>query len=194
MREIFEGYERKYCVLSDNLSKKCSAANLLDGDQKKQKISEIKTGLDEADALIWQMDLGVRALQPNVKAVLLSNMREYKSDLNNLKTEVKEPKGQIVDATEKLNNSHNRIRDSRTVMLETEELGVSLLHDLHGQRQSLLHANNTVSLLHLLTFPCRHYQLEKTLFFHGIISGIASILMKLLHQSLVLLYQLSTKS
>jgi vesicle transport through interaction with t-SNAREs protein 1 len=30
-------------------------------------------------------------------------------------------------------------------MLETEELGVSIMHDLHQQRQSLLHANDTVS-------------------------------------------------
>jgi len=30
-------------------------------------------------------------------------------------------------------------------MLETEELGVSILQDLHSQRQSLLHANNTVT-------------------------------------------------
>ena len=30
-------------------------------------------------------------------------------------------------------------------MLETEELGVSIMHDLHQQRQSLLHANDTAS-------------------------------------------------
>lgn len=35
------------------------------------------------------MDLEARSLQPNVKAVLLAKLREYKSDLNNLKTEVK---------------------------------------------------------------------------------------------------------
>lgn len=35
------------------------------------------------------MDLEARALQSNVKAVLLAKLREYKSDLNNLKTELK---------------------------------------------------------------------------------------------------------
>ncbi|KAK4490717.1 hypothetical protein RD792_001418 [Penstemon davidsonii] len=175
MSEIFESYERKYCELSDNLSKKCSAANLVDGEQKKQKISEIKAGLDEAEALIRKMDLEARGLQPNVKAVLLAKLREYKSDLNNLKNIVKRiastdlnlaarddlletgkadtftasanQKDRLLMSTEKLNSSSNRIRDSRKVMLETEELGVSLLQDLHQQRQSLLHANNTVLLL-----------------------------------------------
>lgn len=31
MSEVFEGYERQYCELSANLSKKCTAASLLDG-------------------------------------------------------------------------------------------------------------------------------------------------------------------
>lgn len=38
---------------------------------------------------IRRMDLDARSLQPSVKAVLLAKLREYKSDLNNLKSEVK---------------------------------------------------------------------------------------------------------
>ncbi|KAK9275099.1 hypothetical protein L1049_022358 [Liquidambar formosana] len=44
----------------------------------------------------------------------------------------------------RLNQSSDRIKESRKTMLETEELGVSILQDLHQQRQSLLHANNTL--------------------------------------------------
>ena len=50
-------------------------------------------------------------------------------------------------STERLNQSTERIKESRRTMLETEELGVSILQDLHQQRQSLLHAHKTVSLL-----------------------------------------------
>lgn len=35
------------------------------------------------------MDLEARSLQPSVKAVLLAKLREYKSDLNQLKKEFK---------------------------------------------------------------------------------------------------------
>lgn len=35
------------------------------------------------------MDLEARSLQPNLKAMLLAKLREYKSDLNKLKKEVK---------------------------------------------------------------------------------------------------------
>lgn len=35
------------------------------------------------------MDLEARSLQPSMKATLLAKLREYKTDLNNLKNEVK---------------------------------------------------------------------------------------------------------
>ncbi|KAJ6860808.1 hypothetical protein NC651_037018 [Populus alba x Populus x berolinensis] len=172
MSEIFEGYERQYCELSANLSRKCTAALALDREQKKQKISEIRAGLEDAESLIRKMDMEARNLQPNVKAVLLAKLREYKSDLNNLKSEVKrigsgnlnaaardelleagmansltastDQRSRLMMTTERLNQSGDRIKDSRRTMLETEELGVSILQDLHQQRQSLLHAHNTL--------------------------------------------------
>ncbi|KAK9149411.1 hypothetical protein Scep_008168 [Stephania cephalantha] len=170
MSEVFEGYERQYCELSSNLSRKCTSATLLDGEQKKQKISEIKIGLEEAEALIRKMDLEARSLQPSIKAGLLAKLREYKSDLNNLKSEVKrmtsnnqaardellesgmadtmmvsaDQRGRLMMSTERLNQSSEKIKESRRTMLETEELGVSILQDLHGQRQSLLHAHNNL--------------------------------------------------
>ncbi|KAJ8550673.1 hypothetical protein K7X08_000043 [Anisodus acutangulus] len=150
MSQVFEGYERQCCELSANLTKKCTSASLLDG------VSEIKAGLDDAEALIRKMDLEARSLPPNVKATLLAKLREYKSDINNLKTEVKritsvntnlasgDQRQRLMMSTERLNQSSDRIRQGRKVMLETEELGVSILQDLHQQRQSLLHAHDTL--------------------------------------------------
>ncbi|XWS40912.1 hypothetical protein CRYUN_Cryun17cG0036900 [Craigia yunnanensis] len=172
MSEVFEGYERQYCELSANLSKKCTASTALGGEQKKQKLSDIKAGLEDAEALIRKMDLEARSLQPNVKVVLLAKLREYKSDLNNLKSEVKriasgnltptardqllesgmadaltasaDQRSRLMMTTERLNQSSDRVKDSRRTMLETEELGVSILQDLHSQQQALLHADNTL--------------------------------------------------
>ncbi|GLT36204.1 hypothetical protein SLA2020_105980 [Shorea laevis] len=172
MSEVFEGYERQFRELSANLSRKCTAAGALDGEQKKKKLSEIKAGLEDAESLIRKMDSEARSKQPNVKAVLLAKSREYKSDLNNLKTEVKriatdnlnpsardqllesgmadtltataDQRSRLMMSTERLNQTSDRIKDSRRTMLETEELGVSILQDLHSQRQSLLHAHDTL--------------------------------------------------
>ncbi|KAK6133874.1 hypothetical protein DH2020_032387 [Rehmannia glutinosa] len=170
MSLVYEGYERQYCELSANLSRKCnSAATLPDGEKKKQEISELQAGLDDADVLIRKMDLEARSLQPSVKATLLAKLREYKSDLNKLKREVKKltmpnsnqpaheellesgmaggheasanQRDRMAMSTERLNQSTDRIRESRRAALETEELGVSILEDLHQQRETLLHSH-----------------------------------------------------
>ncbi|KAI4328489.1 hypothetical protein L6164_020840 [Bauhinia variegata] len=162
MSEVFEGYERQYCELSANLSRKCNSTSLIsDQEQKQQKISEIKAGIDDAEVLIRKMDLEARSLQPSVKAMLLAKLREYKSDLNKLKREFKRVTSPTADqvaredlleagmadahtrerltmSVERLNDSSERIRESRRTMLETEELGVSILQDLHLQRETLL--------------------------------------------------------
>ncbi|KMT07002.1 hypothetical protein BVRB_6g153340 [Beta vulgaris subsp. vulgaris] len=171
MSEVFDGYERQYCELSANLSNKCSSASLLsDQEQKQQKLTDIKAGLDEADILIRKMDLEARSLQPNLKAMLLAKLREYKSGLNNLKREVKrisspnhdqsareelleaggadayktsaDQRERLTFSTERLNQSSDRIRESRRTILETEELGVSILQDLNQQRETLLHSHS----------------------------------------------------
>ncbi|KAK6931280.1 Vesicle transport v-SNARE, N-terminal [Dillenia turbinata] len=170
MSEVFEGYERQYCELSANLSRKCSSAALLDDAQKQHSISEINAGIDEADVLIRKMDLEARSLQPSLKATFLAKLREYKADLNKLKREFKKvtskdinqaareelmeagltdahiasanQRDQLLMSTERLNQSSERLKESRRTVLETEQLGVSILEDLHQQRETLLHANN----------------------------------------------------
>lgn len=171
MSQVFDGYERQYCEISANLTRKCNNAAVLKGEQKKQKISEIKNGLEEAETLIRKMDLEARTLQPNVKAMVLAKLREYKNDLSNLKAEIKrlsttdsqaardallesgmadalmasaDQRGRLLMSTERLNQSTDRVRQSRMTMQETEAIGVSILEDLHQQRQSLLHAHNTL--------------------------------------------------
>ncbi|XP_015895020.3 vesicle transport v-SNARE 12 isoform X1 [Ziziphus jujuba] len=172
MSDVFEGYERQYCELSANLSRKCNSTALLtdQAEQKQQKLSEIKAGLDDADVLIRKMDLEARSLQPSVKAVLLAKLREYKSDLNQLKKEFKritsptasqaareellesgvvdlhsvsaDQRERMAMSVERLNESSERIMQSRRTIFETEELGVSILQDLHQQRETLLHSHN----------------------------------------------------
>ncbi|OAE20693.1 hypothetical protein AXG93_154s1670 [Marchantia polymorpha subsp. ruderalis] len=129
MSEIFEGYERQYCELSTSLSRKCTSTGLLNGEEKKQKLSELKTGLDEAEALIRKMDLEARSLPPTPKATLLAKLREYKSDLNNLKREVKK-------------SSTNDVSASRDELMEGGMADSA--SDLHTQRLNLLHARETL--------------------------------------------------
>lgn len=47
-------------------------------------------------------------------------------------------------SVERLNESSDRIRESHRAVLETEELGVSILQDLHQQRETLLSSHKRV--------------------------------------------------
>jgi vesicle transport through interaction with t-SNAREs protein 1 len=53
-------------------------------------------------------------------------------------------RNRLLMSTETLNQSGERIKESKRTLLETEELGVSILQDLHIQRQTLRHAQSTV--------------------------------------------------
>ncbi|GLJ49224.1 hypothetical protein SUGI_1039450 [Cryptomeria japonica] len=92
------------------------------------------------------MDLEARSLQLGVKANLLAKLREYKSGLNNLKRDVKKAsladsqsardellesrmsdalmassnqRGRLLMSTERLNQSTDRIKESKRTILET---------------------------------------------------------------------------
>lgn len=49
-------------------------------------------------------------------------------------------------SVERLNESSDRIRESHRTVLETEELGVSILQDLHQQRETLLSSHKRVPI------------------------------------------------
>ncbi|XP_024400423.1 vesicle transport v-SNARE 11 [Physcomitrium patens] len=167
MSEIFDGYERQFCELCTHIKKRCKSVSSNE-TEKKQKYDELKTGLDQAESLIRRMDLEARTLIPPLKIALLTKLREYKSDLNVLKREAKnflvsidslsarnelidsrpgglqsrfeaDQRDRLVNATDRINRSGEKVKESRRQLIETEDLGVRILQDLHVQHQTLLH-------------------------------------------------------
>lgn len=58
-----------------------------------------------------------------------------------------EQRERLAMSVERIDQSGERIRESRRIMLETEELGISIVEDLNQQRETLLHSRNKVFLL-----------------------------------------------
>lgn len=117
------------------------------------------------------MDLEARSLPPNKKGPLLSKLREYKADLSKLKNDAKRAsdmssdgmnraelglvgdswsassaaqRERLLATTDRINNTGERIRQSKQTLLETEELGVNILQDLHRQRDTIVHSRDTL--------------------------------------------------
>ncbi|KAJ1696377.1 hypothetical protein LUZ63_004889 [Rhynchospora breviuscula] len=92
-RGIFEGYKSQYSEIFDSLSQKCTSAAALEGEQRRQKVLEIRSEIEDAELLVKFLEI-------------------------------------------------IKLRD--LLARKTEELGSSILEDLHKQRQSLLHAHNSL--------------------------------------------------
>ncbi|KAG7564267.1 Vesicle transport v-SNARE N-terminal [Arabidopsis suecica] len=118
--------------------------------KKMWKITESKSGLEEAGVLIWKVDLEAKSLQLSAKALYLSKLKECKSDLNQLKKELKrvlssdtkqsrcgelmkygiadlhavsaDQRRRLAMSVKRLDQSRNRVRESRRLMLETAEI------------------------------------------------------------------------
>jgi hypothetical protein len=50
----------------------------------------------------------------------------------------------LLNATDKLKQTGDRIKEGKKTLLETEELGVSILQDLHKQRETIQHTRDTL--------------------------------------------------
>jgi len=170
---IFEGYEKEYIELSRTISRKSAALPSLAGEERKQKLVEIETDMAEAEALQRRMDLEARSLPPAAKTPLLAKLRDYKSDLQRIKREVKasassaaneaqrdallsraelgdsgptssNQRERLLQTTDRARQTGDRIQQGKRTLLETEELGVNILQDLHKQRQQITNARDTL--------------------------------------------------
>lgn len=54
-------------------------------------------------------------------------------------------RNRLLQTTDRLNQSGDRIKESKRVAIETEDIGAQILGSLSQQRETLLHARGTVS-------------------------------------------------
>lgn len=115
------------------------------------------------------MNLEVQSLASNQRSSFNAKIRQYKSEINNVKTQLKDlldgqdkfelfgnrytdGEGDIHDDQRKtlLNNnaslerSSQRLRDSQRIALETESIGGNILNDLRSQREQITNSRNTL--------------------------------------------------
>ncbi|BAB08895.1 v-SNARE AtVTI1a-like protein [Arabidopsis thaliana] len=174
MSNVFHEYDQQYSELSINLSKKCSLAFSLKGGEKKEKLSEITYDLENAEKLISKMDHAASNLPPNIKSILLEKLKESKSSLKRLRNEIKrntsenlkvttreevleaekavckdmdlaDQRSRLMKSTEGLVRTREMIKDSQRKLLETENIGISILENLQRQKESL---QNSQAMLH----------------------------------------------
>lgn len=168
---LFNQYESDYCNKSTDISRKVNAIASLSGDLRRRKITEVEGDLREAENVIKRMDMEARSLSPDRQRQLLLKVKEYKADLANLREQLKSAAGSVsagdaaraelglgndyystsagqrermLGATQRLEKTGERLALGKQQLLETEELGAGILRDLHGQRETIINARDTL--------------------------------------------------
>jgi vesicle transport through interaction with t-SNAREs protein 1 len=115
------------------------------------------------------MDLEVQNLPSSQKSLYNTKIRQYKSQVNECKTKLKQllddqdkyelfgnrytdeegdahdgQRKQLLSNNASLERSSERLRDSQRIALETESIGGNILNDLRAQREQISGARNTL--------------------------------------------------
>ncbi|CAL9231892.1 unnamed protein product [Arabidopsis halleri] len=90
---------------------------------------------------IWKMDLEARSLQPSAKAMAEAFLRL--TLLSSFRVSA-DQRGRLAWSVKRLDQSRDRLREIRRLLLETEEVGISVFQDLKQQCQTLHHVHTKV--------------------------------------------------
>ncbi|KAL3133184.1 hypothetical protein ABBQ38_007074 [Trebouxia sp. C0009 RCD-2024] len=168
---LFNQYESEYCSKSTDISRKVQALSSFSTDVKRLRTKEIEAELKEADQILRRMDMEARSFSQEKSQQLMRKVKEYKADLKKITEDSRQAQGaasgsaaaraelgladnyydtsagqreRMLKTTEKLDKTGDRITQGRAQLAETEELGVSILQDLHRQRETITHARDTL--------------------------------------------------
>ncbi|KAF6207826.1 hypothetical protein GE061_016275 [Apolygus lucorum] len=134
----------------------------VDRGEKKFLVQELEKQIEELKELLEQMELEVREADPSVRPKLRTRIDSYRVELTRLEEEFKiknsvnsvndgyssselfgelslreEQKQRLLDSSERMERTNNKLAASYSVLLETEEMGHGVLRDLHSQRETI---------------------------------------------------------
>jgi len=145
----------------------------LTGELRRKKVAEIENDIQQADSVIKRMEMEARSLPADKGRSLTIKVKEYKGDLLSLKDQLKQiaasggaagmdaaraelglgdnyystsagQRDRMLAASERLQKTSDRLNTGKQQLAETEELGVSILQDLARQRETIVHARDTL--------------------------------------------------
>ncbi|KAE8589369.1 hypothetical protein XENTR_v10017542 [Xenopus tropicalis] len=163
MSSDFEGYEQDYAVLTAEITGRIGKVPRLMGDEKKQMILNVEKQLEEARELLEQMDLEVREIPVQSRAMYSNRMRSYKQEMGKLDADFKRSRiaysdevrnellgdegnssesqrAHLLDNTERLERSSRRLEAGYQVAVETEQIGQNILENLNQDREKIQRA------------------------------------------------------
>ncbi|XP_033467134.1 vesicle transport through interaction with t-SNAREs homolog 1A isoform X1 [Epinephelus fuscoguttatus] len=170
MSSDFESYEQDFGTITADVTNKIGRIPKLSGEEKTQLVLNVDKQLEEVRELLEQMDLEVREIPIQSRAMYNSRLKSYKQEVEKLEKDFKrsriaysdevrnellgddasssenqliklrEERAHLLDNTEKLERSSRRLEAGYQIAVETEQVGQEILSNLHSDREKIQRA------------------------------------------------------
>ncbi|XP_034425913.1 vesicle transport through interaction with t-SNAREs homolog 1A isoform X1 [Hippoglossus hippoglossus] len=170
MSSDFEAYEQDFGTATAEITNKIGRVPKLSGEEKTQLVLNVDKQLEEVRELLEQMDLEVREIPVQSRAMFNSRLKSYKQEMEKLEKDFKrsriaysdevrndllgddagssenqliklrEERAHLLDNTEKIERSSRRLEAGYQIAVETEQVGQEILANLHTDREKIQRA------------------------------------------------------
>ncbi|XP_047232761.1 vesicle transport through interaction with t-SNAREs homolog 1A isoform X3 [Girardinichthys multiradiatus] len=170
MSSDFETYEQDFGTITAEVTNKIGKIPKLSGEEKTQLVLNVDKQLEEVRELLEQMDLEVREIPIQSRAMYNSRLKSYKEEMEKLEKDFKrsriaysdevrnellgddaissesqliklrEERAHLLDNTERLERSSRRLEAGYQIAVETEQVGQEILANLHTDREKIQRA------------------------------------------------------
>jgi len=161
--DAFKQLEDEYHAITGALSRKISSLqSTQDAGERRALIQEADADVYEATSLLKKMETEIRTYPYNLKSqcqqqvrVFTSSLDAQKKDLERLKSggtatrsgrqkAQADPRKLLLEAKYEVDQSEQSLLATQRTIAVAQESGASTLVTLHGQRDQIIHAHNTV--------------------------------------------------
>jgi len=167
---LFQTYEEDYADLRTRIEQRIRNIPSYDATQRRSESQVAETEIKEAEQLIRSMNLSAKSVPNNSQ--LMQKVRDYENEISKLRISVRKAEAQmstsdrselfsgftspdmsasldqrerLLNATEKLDNSTNLIKQSQATANETVEVGVEIMENLDKQKRQMVGMRENLS-------------------------------------------------
>ncbi|KAK9506217.1 hypothetical protein O3M35_008191 [Rhynocoris fuscipes] len=164
MTSLLEQYEQQYAVSTADFTAKLAKLTKADRADKRFLLQELDKQIEELKELLEQMELEVRDVDATLRPKLKTRIDSYRAELMRLEHEFQiknstnsndelgymsqgelfgelslreEQKQRLLDSSERIERTNNKLMESYSILLETEDVGNNILRDLHSQKETI---------------------------------------------------------
>lgn len=167
MTELFNHYEQQFGNVSAEITARICKIPNLHGSAKKSAVSDVERCFDEARELIEQMELEAREVTGEEKVKLANRLKAYSNEMKRFDQDLKkarvafsdqegrnellggedshsseDQRARLLDNTERVDRSGRQLEEGYRMCVETEQIGVDIMNDLHRDREVIERARD----------------------------------------------------